>query len=119
MITYPKYPILIEGVNYKDYKNASLYLTRFVEKDLPVLFIGNADEESVYVICNINPDDSYNLCEFELAIKDYSENEGTLDWLIKGGYVNEPHSNYVGGWVSVPVCKMTDKLIKIIIEKCQ
>ena len=119
MITYPKYPEFIEEVKYRDCENAGLYLTRFVEKDLPVLFIGNAEEESVYTICNINPDDSYNLCEYELAIKNYSENEGLLNWLIENGYVNKPHASYISGWVQVPVCKMTDRLIKIVTEKCQ
>jgi len=117
-MNYPTSPELLEEVNFKGYENAGLYLTRFVEKDLPVLFIGNANEEAIYVICNINPDDSYNLCEFEFAIKNYSENEGMVDWLVENGFVKIPHSGYISGWVNIPVCKATDKLKNLIIGKC-
>ena len=118
-MNYPKSPELIEKVDFKGYKNAGLYLTRFTEDDLPVLFIGNEDEQSVYVICNLNPSDMYVLQDFELAIKNYAENEGICEWLINNGYVNKAHDSYKSGWVDVPICKMTDKLIKIVTEKCQ
>lgn len=115
----PTIPVLIEKVEFKGYENAGLYLTRFVDKNLPVLFIGNADEEVVYLICNINPDDNYELKEFEFAIKDYSENEGTEDWLVKNEFLHPHYYSYLSGWVEIPICVATDKLKGLIIERCQ
>ncbi len=117
-LNYPKYPLLIEKVEYKNYENAGLYLTRFVEDNIPVLFIGNEETGEMYAICNINPE-SYKLKTFEFAIKNYSENEGMLDWLISNGYIEKPHSSFPSGYVNIPVCYAADKLKKFIIEKCK
>ena len=42
----------------------------------------------------------------ELAIKDYSENEGMLDFLVRNGIVEKPHRYENSGFVRVPVCKI-------------
>ncbi len=116
---YPTYPVLIEKVNYKDYPNAELFLTRFAERDLPALVIGNEETQEVYTICNINPGDSYELKEFEFAIKDYSENEGMLTWLELNGFVEQEHDWFSSGWVLIPVCWATPKLKQAIKEICK
>jgi hypothetical protein len=42
----------------------------------------------------------------EVAVKDYSENEGMLDWLVSHGIVSEP-VRYVGsGFSTIPICKL-------------
>ena len=41
-----------------------------------------------------------------IAIKDYSENEGMLDILIKAGIVAKPHAWTQSGFVKIPVCKL-------------
>ena len=49
----------------------------------------------------------------ELAIKDYSENEGVLDALVATGYIDPPHRYIASGHVLIPVCTKTDKFIEL------
>ena len=42
----------------------------------------------------------------EIAIKDYSENEGILDVLVQAGIVSKPHRQVQSGYVTIPVCKL-------------
>lgn len=49
------------------------------------------------------------LKEDEVAIKNYSENEGMLEWAIENGIVARPHRWVPQGWVSFPVCKLLKK----------
>jgi len=44
--------------------------------------------------------------EGEVAVKNYSENEGMLTALVNGGIVAEPHMYVASGWVHIPVCKL-------------
>jgi hypothetical protein len=46
------------------------------------------------------------LAEGEVAVKDYSENEGMLDFLVDNGIVHPPHRFESSGYVTVPVCKL-------------
>ena len=56
-----------------------------------------------FMMCTVNiPDLSYG----EVAIKNYSENEGVLDFLIKEGIIEPPHRFDSSGYVSLPVCKV-------------
>jgi hypothetical protein len=42
----------------------------------------------------------------EVAIKDYSENEGMLDALIAAGVVQAPHRFADSGYVRIPICRL-------------
>ena len=42
----------------------------------------------------------------EVAIKDYSENEGVLDALLEAKIVAPPHRFVEQGWVRIPVCRL-------------
>lgn len=42
----------------------------------------------------------------EVAIKDYSENEGMLAVLVKAGIVGAPVRTVTSGWVTVPICPL-------------
>jgi hypothetical protein len=44
----------------------------------------------------------------EVAIKNYSENEGMLDFLVDNGIVHSPHRSERSGFVTVPVCKIKE-----------
>ena len=50
------------------------------------------------------------LLEDEVAIKNYSENEGILFSLIEAGVVDYPHEFIQSGHVNVPVCKLKIKI---------
>lgn len=118
-MNYPTYPVEIDRVDYQDYKNVGLYLTRFVEDNIPVLFIGEESNQEMITICNLNPSDSYQLNDFEFAIKNYSENEGMVDWLLSHGFIEIPYTSYPGGFVDVPVCYASEKLKQKIIKACE
>lgn len=53
--------------------------------------------------------DNVPLEEGEIIIKDYSENEGVLDFLVQNGIVSRPKRWISTGWVTCPV---VDLLIK-------
>jgi len=42
----------------------------------------------------------------EVLIKDYSENEGMLDALVKAGIVKDTGKRAFSGYVTIPVCKL-------------
>ena len=42
----------------------------------------------------------------EVAIKNYSENEGILEMLVSEKIVSEPHRFVSSGFVQIPICKM-------------
>ena len=46
------------------------------------------------------------LQEGEVAIKNYSENQGILDNLILHGIVYKPHRSVQNGFVNIPICKL-------------
>jgi hypothetical protein len=46
------------------------------------------------------------LKENEVAIKDYSENQGILDTLINAEIVEYPHAFIQSGFVKIPICKL-------------
>lgn len=46
------------------------------------------------------------LKEGEVAIKDYSENEGVLKMLFMAGYISEPLRIEEYGFVKIPICKL-------------
>ena len=42
----------------------------------------------------------------DVAIKNYSENEGILESLIAAGIISKPHSFVQSGYVNIPICKI-------------
>jgi hypothetical protein len=42
----------------------------------------------------------------EVAIKDWSENEGMLNFLVENRFVKPPHRYSDQGFVKVPICKL-------------
>ena len=42
----------------------------------------------------------------DVAIKNYSENEGILETLIEAGVISKPHSYIPSGYVNFPICKI-------------
>ena len=44
----------------------------------------------------------------EIAIKEYSENEGVYDALLNAGIIHPKHRELSTGYVTVPVCKLTN-----------
>lgn len=51
----------------------------------------------------------------ELAIKDYSENQGMLEWMMKEGIVSAPVRYYESGFVRIPICPITDEAMPLFL----
>ena len=47
-----------------------------------------------------------NLEQGEVAIKDWSENKGILDFLVQNKIVKEPHRFVEFGYVKIPICEL-------------
>ncbi len=47
-----------------------------------------------------------NISSDEMAIKDYSENEGVLKFLMEKGIVSSPLKYFNSGFVRIPLCKL-------------
>jgi hypothetical protein len=45
----------------------------------------------------------------EVAIKNYSENEGVLDVLIKAQIISQPQRYEQNGYITAPICKLLIK----------
>lgn len=56
-------------------------------------------------VATVNMPD-HQLTPSEVAIKNYSENEGVLDLLIEAGVLREPHRYVRNGFVTLPVCHL-------------
>ena len=54
----------------------------------------------------------------ELLIKDWSENEGALDFLLENDLVESTNRAVLTGYAMAPVVRMTDQLIHILGVHC-
>lgn len=59
------------------------------------------------------------LLSIEVAIKDYSENEGMLQALIDAGVVHPPHKYYKTEYVVFPICEITEETAIQIIKEIE
>lgn len=58
------------------------------------------------LVATVNIDDYHLLQPNEVIIKNYSENEGVLDFMIENGIIGKPKAWISTGWVTVPVCDL-------------
>lgn len=60
--------------------------------------------------CSVNPPDEILLAEGEIAIKDWSENQGMGNWLKLHGVIvrEDPVRRIPSGFVTIPVYRLTD-----------
>ena len=92
----------IKRVNYKGYE-CNLITSRYFHGDRVALHLIDVNGEPV-AVCSVNLDDP--LGENEIFIKDYSENEGMADFLVKEGIVELTGERVQTGYVSVPKCRL-------------
>ena len=83
----------------------SIDYTQTYSNGKPVIDFYETETGEPYLTATTNID-GLNLAQDEILIKDYSENEGVLDFLIQNKIV-EPTGKYVeSGWVKIPICKL-------------
>ena len=68
------------------------------------ILLNYASNGQSYAVASVALDEP--LRSDEVAIKNYSENEGILKSLLKAGIVAPPHRHITSGYVSIPICKM-------------
>ena len=71
-------------------------------------FIDSKDGFSV-LVSSVAIDES--LESDQIAIKDYSENEGVLKFLMEKGIVSSPLKYFNSGFVSIPICKINETFL--------
>lgn len=88
---------------YSD-ESVTVYLQRknYVSGNICLNLI-DARDHYPYMCATVNVD---GLQENEVAIKNYSENEGILDVLVDEGIVKPPHRHIKSGFVIIPICEL-------------
>ena len=93
-ITFKKWKCEIKTAKYMNGNNA-------------IQFIEAGTGEPI-LTASVNPPHII-LADDEIAIKDYSENEGVAECLKYHEIIGTQVSNIVSGWVNIPVYKLTEK----------
>ena len=95
---------LVKKVKYKGW-NCNLNKSFYHHGERIALYLIDADDGEPVSTCTVNiPDEP--LGEGEVLIKDYSENEGMVDFLVQEGVVERTGREVRSGYISIPVCKL-------------
>lgn len=89
-------------MKYKKY-NVRLVFSRYMSNNNTCLSLYDKHDELV-AVCSLNTD--LKLPKNEMGIKNYSENEGMLDWLVENGIVELPYDFMQSGFITIPICKI-------------
>jgi len=71
----------------------------------PAIVLIDAEDGSPIATASVNVPEE-KLAIDEIAIKDYSENEGMLEVMVYAGIVSEPVRKIKSGFVTIPICKL-------------
>ena len=93
---YGEYDIEIKMSKYVNGQNRMDFIDK--EDGFPVLVASVAIEES------LTPD--------QIAIKDYSENEGVLKFLTEKEIISSPLKYFNSGFVRIPICQINETFLK-------
>jgi hypothetical protein len=72
----------------------------------PAIRLNDAIDGSPVAVASVNLEGISKVETGEIAIKDYSENQGMLKALKDVGIVSEPIRHVKSGYVNIPVCKL-------------
>lgn len=73
--------------------------SHYTNNNRMALYLIDSDTGEPVATCTVNTDDDPSL----VLIKDYSENEGMLDFLIEEGIVKDTGERISSGYVMIPV----------------
>ena len=68
------------------------------------ILLDYASNGQSYMVASVALD--HPLQSDEVAIKNYSENEGILETLLESGIIATPHRFISSGFVQIPICKI-------------
>jgi Domain of unknown function (DUF4313) len=96
--------MFVKKLKYKEW-NCSLVKEHYAYGGRVVLFLNDAENGEPIATCTTNvPKEP--LAVDEVFIKNYSENEGMLDFLVNAGVVKDTGRRIKSGYVEIPVCKL-------------
>lgn len=87
---------------YGEYQVAVSF-AKFTNGQTAISFI---DVEDGMAFCKATVSIPETLSENEVAVKNWSENEGVLDTLVNNNIVKKPHRYVSSGHVSIPICEL-------------
>lgn len=82
----------------------SVELLNYQNNNSVAIQLNEATTGEPWLTASVNVD--AELAEDEVAIKDYSENEGVLAALVEAGIVSQPIKIISSGFVNIPICKL-------------
>ena len=94
-------------MKYKNY-NVVIKKEKYSNNDNVALIMEDTQDGEIITVCSVNID---KLPSNMVAIKDYGENVGILEWLIANGVVEAPHDYVSSGYVTCPICKLAEKYL--------
>jgi len=95
---------LVKKVVYKGW-NCNLNKSYYEHGKRVALCLIDADDGEPVSTCTVNlPEEP--LADDEVLIKDYSENEGMVEFLVKEGVVERTNRDVRSGYVAIPVCRL-------------
>ena len=98
---------------YGEYHNCQFMIGYYENGNLGIEIW--SDTEGPITKVTVNPD--IKIPKDRIAIKNYSENEGIVDWLISEGIIEDtPVQIIPSGWIEIPVHKLTAKGLDITKE---
>ena len=104
----PTVPIKINDVTREYYLLWNRYATTNQIKLQLTSFDDKVGTYVPYYTATINAE-HVDLEEDDIVIKDYSENEGLLQGLVKAGIVNKPHGKVPLRHTFAHICQLTDE----------
>ena len=90
---------------YGEYPNCEFVAGKYGNGNLALQVVSR--DEGPIVTCSVNP--GQVVTHDAIAIKDYSENEGMADTLREMGIIGRELYRIPSGWVTIPVCELTEK----------
>ncbi len=85
-------------------------LSKYTANDRTAIVLYDAEDGLPYATATSNASDNVQLAEDEVFIKNYSENEGILEFLEENNIVKDTHKLlYTGNYVSLNICKLLPK----------
>lgn len=95
-------------IQFKTYKCKVSYSKYITNQRISITLVDYDDDYPIAVATVNIPEE--NLDYNEVAIKNWSENEGILQTLIDAGIINKPHRQVDIGFVKADICYLNDGL---------
>jgi len=96
----------MKTISHKGYRLIPQY-GNYQNGQIAIKLIDSSDG-MIYAVGTVCVEDNL-LKEGEVAIKDYSENEGILGSLIEADIIEPPHAFIQAEFVKIPICKLINE----------